>query len=142
MKIREESLSFKIEKGLIRDTTDKAFYQAVVEKYLGKGRMKLHHAMTDVSTQRVHAKISRWSKFPKCIGCLKVYNAQSPKEEYHAYMFDQSCGKGMIDTAIKTMKIAFPGIKLFTFDIVPKKEVKIIEMDTDEVVFTFVIESE
>ena len=142
MTANELNECYKIEIGLLRGKEDEKFFQTVVEKYLGKSHMKLKHVVTDVSTERVHAEIKRWDRFVECIGQLYVYKAQLPKEEYHAYMFDESCGKSKIKTAIKIMKIAFPGIKLFTFKTIPKKEVKIIEMDTDEVVFTFVIESE
>jgi hypothetical protein len=55
-------------------------------------------------------------------------------------MFDESCGKSKIKTAIKTMRESFPGIKLFTFDTSNKAEVKIVEMDGNKVVFAFAIE--
>ena len=53
--------------------------------------------------------------------------------------FDETCGKSKIRIAIETMHKSFPGIKLFTFD-TTKDKVKIVNVDTKEVVFTFEIE--
>lgn len=140
MTAKEQILCLRLEVAMLRGKHDEKFYQSVVEKYLGKSHMKLKHCITDVSTSTAHAEIKRWDRYAECIGQLHVYKAHSPRSEYHAYMFDETCGKSKIRIAIETMHKSFPGIKLFTFD-TTKDKVKIVNVDTKEVVFTFEIES-
>lgn len=110
------------------------YYQGIVERHLGRSHMRLDHCITDVTTETAHAEIKRWTRYAECIGQLMTYQIQHPKAESHAYMFDDSCGPSKIKTAIKTIKVAIPGIKLYTFR-ASKIEIEIVELDTQDVVY-------
>lgn len=113
---------------------NETYYQRIVERHLGSSHMKLQHCITDITTESAHAEIKRWTRFAECIGQLMTYQIQHPRAESHAYMFDDSCGPSKIDTAIKTMKVAIPGIKLYTFR-ARMSEIEILELDTQDVVY-------
>jgi hypothetical protein len=136
--LKEQVRSLQLEIAMLRGRYDEKFYQTVVERYLGKSHMKLKHCVTDVTTATTHVEIKRWAKYTDCIGQLMTYQAQCPKDESHAYMFDETCGKSKIATAVTIMKKVIPGIKMFTFD-TSKTCVKILNCDTNEVVFEFII---
>jgi hypothetical protein len=64
-----------------------------------------------------------------------MYNADDPKEELHAYMFDEY-GKKSMDNAFNGMKKL--NIKVFTFNVTNEK-VDIINYEDQNIVFTYTI---
>jgi hypothetical protein len=64
-----------------------AFYQPVVEKYLGGGHKNLRFGVTDVTTDDAHAEIKNWECMHEAVGQLLLYNFLDPKKELHIYLF-------------------------------------------------------
>jgi hypothetical protein len=66
---------------------NEAFYQSILEEYLGNGHKKLPIGITDVTTDTCHAEIKEWSCYKEAIGQLMAYNVCDPKEKLEMYMF-------------------------------------------------------
>jgi hypothetical protein len=88
------------------------FYQVIVEDWLGGSHHTLPIAVTDVSTDKVHAEIKTWRKWKYALGQLTAYQDDCPKEELHMYMF----GAYAVNCKQKALKtLNNKGIKCYEF---------------------------
>lgn len=134
--ILQQLVNLKIENAMLKNRKDESFYQLIVEKYLGSSHLRIASGVTDVTTDTIHAEIKRSSNYKEAVGQLTSYNIMHPMKELQVYMFDK-CNKTTMDTAVIIFKNQ--KYKIHEFNI-SKNKVDILDYETKEVLFTYIID--
>ena len=134
--LTEEIKKLKMTINLIKFQKNEAFYQNMVEKYLNGTHMKLPCGITDVTTDKIHAEIKKWTSFKQAYGQLMCYNDDSPRDILQVYLFGTANKKLMTTAYDKLTKF---NIEVYTF-ISDGKTYQIIKYDTDEIVYSMTID--
>jgi len=69
------------------ESSNEAFFQSLLESYLGGGHKQLECGITDITTEDFHAEIKKSHMWKDAVGQLLVYNTFDPRPEKRLYLF-------------------------------------------------------
>lgn len=126
-----EILKLRTDLEFYKNRKNEAFYQSILEKYLGKSHKSIEVGITDVTTDICHAEIKEWKNYKEAVGQLIIYNSCDKKEKLEMYMFGKYSQKEKAFKAISSCNI-----HLYEF-LHTEDKVDIINFKTKEVVYTY-----
>lgn len=126
-----QALSLELQ--FYKNRKNEAFYQMLLEQFLGGGHKHLSCGITDVTTDECHAEIKEWKNWKEAIGQLGCYNKVDPRNRLELYFFG-SISKKAKKEAIDVSK----SFEYHVFEFIDENnEIKIIDLSSGNVVHVY-----